>query len=129
MSRLQHLLTLPDNSDITEDIYINERLGTFTIKPMSPAQHSNYQKRCMGKTQKDGTAFDGSKFNLLVVVGQTVDPNLSDADFLSQANCVTAQEFVSKKFLAGEISAIASKIIDKSGFDRDINEDIEEAKN
>lgn len=129
MSKLKDFLSLPDVSAMTEEIYINERLGTFTIKPMTERQCSNYRNRCKGKVNKQGMDFDGGKFNLLIITGQTVDPDFSDAEFLSESGCSTASEFISKKFLAGEIADIAEKITKASGFDSDINEDVEEAKN
>lgn len=129
MGRLQDFVNLPDVSGITKEIYINERLGTFTVKPMTATQHTSYQNRCKGKTTKDGTSFDGGKFNLLISAGQIIEPNFSDAEFLSQLGCATASDFMSRKFLAGEIADIAEKIILISGFGTDINEDIEEAKN
>ena len=65
----------------------------------------------------------------MAVVGQVLEPNFSDADFLAKAGCATAGEFISRKFFAGETQAIADAIIRASGFDRDIAEDIEAAKN
>jgi len=132
MSKLQDFLALPDVTDITEEIYINERLGTFTVKPLTEKQWTNYRNRCKGKINKQGMDFDSGKFNLLIIAGQIVEPNFSDGDFLTKAGCSTASEFITKKFLAGEIADIAEKITKVSGFDpetNDINEDIEEAKN
>jgi len=129
MSRLQDFLALPDVSGITKEIYINERLGIFTVKPMTEKQWEGYRNRCKGKINKQGMVFDSGKFNLLIITGQTTDPNFSDVEFLAEAGCETAKDFISKKFLAGEIADIAEKIIDISGFDSDINEDIEKAKN
>jgi len=129
MSKLVDFLALPDVSDITKDVYINERLGTFKIRPMNGPQYSGYQNRCRGKLSKDGVDFDGGKFNMLIIAGQTVEPNFSNSDFLSKAGCANAADFISKKLLAGEISDIAAKIIKESGFDASINEAIEEAKN
>lgn len=131
MSELHDFLALPDVSDITEEIRINERLGTFTVKPLTESQWTNYRNRCKGKISKQGMDFDSGKFNLLVITGQVVEPNFSDADFLAKAGCNTASEFITKKFLAGEIADIADKITAISGFGSDsdgINEDIAEAK-
>ncbi|KAK9679534.1 Phage XkdN-like tail assembly chaperone protein, TAC [Popillia japonica] len=129
MSRLDEFLALPDVSEERIDIYVNERLGTFKIKPMSNKDWSGYRKQCMGKIKKGGTDFDSERFNTLIIAEQTVEPNFRDAAFLEKAGCNTAREFIERKFLAGEIADIAEKITKESGFDSDINEDIEEAKN
>lgn len=129
MSRLDNFLNLPDVSGVTTDIYINERLGTFTIKPMTNKEWNRYRKQCTGKIKKDGMDFDSEKFNILIVTEQTVEPNFKDAAFLEKVGCNTARDFVERKFLAGEIADISEKINKESGFDSDINEDIEEGKN
>ena len=82
MSMLIDFLALPDVTDITEEVYINDRIGTFTVKPMTAEQHADYQKRCVIKLRKGERDFDTVKFRLLVVTGQTVKPNFSDAEFL-----------------------------------------------
>ena len=82
MSMLIDFLALPDVTDITEEVYINDRIGTFTVKPMTAEQHADYQKRCVIKLRKGERDFDTVKFRLLVVTGQTVKPNFNDAEFL-----------------------------------------------
>lgn len=129
MNDLEMFLSLPDVDSIEEEVFVSERLPKFKIKPMTVEQHKEYQNRCKGKIKKGGMDFDSTKFNLLVVVGQTIYPNFSNAEFLRQANCTSASEFISKKLKSGEIAELASKIISLSGFEDDMNEDIEEAKN
>lgn len=129
MNELEQFLTLPDVTDMQETIHVNDRLGDFTVKPMTSEQFNEYGKRCRSKINKSGMDFDGTKFNLLIVAGQTIKPNFNNAELLQKASCSTASEFIQKKLLPGEISAISSKIQEISGFDTDINEDVEEAKN
>jgi len=129
MSRLEDFLKFQDVETMTEEIYINERLGTFKVKPLTAAKHNEFRNRCLVKNRKGETITDLNKFNLLVITEQTIEPELSKADFLAQANCQSAREFVERKFLSGEIMAIANKILDISGFNIDMEEKIEEAKN
>lgn len=129
MSRLDDFLNLPNVAEQREQIYVNSRLGTVTIKPMTVQEHKSYQDRCKGKINKGGTTFDSSKFNVLIVANQVVDPNLADADFLKKAGYPTAVDFINAKFYSGEVSEIARKVCEISGFDLDPNEEIEEAKN
>jgi len=132
MSKLQDLLSLPDVSEFTEEVYVSERLGTFIVRPMSEKEWSTYRTRSQGKINKRGADFDSSKFNLLIITGHVIEPNLADAEFLSKAKCATVADFVTKKFLAGEVQALSDGIVRASGFDaeeNDINEEIKEVKN
>lgn len=129
MDELKKFLDLPDVSDIVEEVYVSERLGKFKVKAMTANEYGAYQKRAMGKVTKNGTDFDGGKFNLLIAAGQTVYPDFSNAELLKKANCSTATEFISRKLKAGEIAELANKISEISGFDSNINDDVEEAKN
>ena len=126
MGKLIDFLTLPDVSEIVEDIYVSERLGTFKVKPMTQIQFDNLQKRCTdNKTQK----FDGNKFNVNMIINQVIEPNFSDAKFLEKAGVVAPSDFIYKKILPGEIAEISAKLMQLSGFDTEMNEEIEEAKN
>lgn len=129
MSKLDDFLQLPDVDDIIEEIFINERLGSFKIKAMTQDEFADYQKRCRSKITKKGVEFDNNKFNLLLVAGQVVEPDFSNAEFLKKAGCATAVEFLKKKLLSGEIAELSTQIQRVSGFDTNINDDVEEAKN
>ena len=126
---LEQFLALEDVDNIQEEVFVSKRLGKFKVKAMTADEHGEYIKRSRGKINKDGTNFDSTKFNLLVITGQTIMPDFSNAELLRKANCSTAAELVKKKLLAGEIAELANQICKISGFDTDINEDIEEAKN
>ena len=126
---LEDFLALPDVDNIEEEIFVSKRVGKFKVKAMTADEHNEYLKRSKGKMKKDGTTFDSGKFNLLIVAGQTITPDFSNSELLKKAGCSTATEFIKKKLLAGEIAEAAEQIIKISGFDSDINEDIEEAKN
>lgn len=127
---LEDFLNLPDVDNITEEIFVSKRLPKFKVKAMTADEHASYMKRARGgKINKDGVDFDSSKFNLLIVAGQTIYPDFSNAELLKKANCATATDFIKKKLLAGEIAEIANKVCEISGFDNDMNEDVEEAKN
>ena len=129
MNDLEKFLNLPDVTDIEEDVYVSKRLGTFKVRAMTAEEHGEYTKRSQGKMNKNGMNFDTSKFNLLIVAGQTVEPNFNNAELLKKSNCTTATDFIKRKLKAGEIAELAGKICEISGFDTDINEDVEEAKN
>ena len=129
MNDLEMFLTLPDVDTIEKEIKVSNRLGTFKIRAMTSEEFSNYQTRCTRKMNKKGVDIDINKLNTLIVAGQVVAPDFSNAEFLKKAGCSTATEFISKKLLIGEITEISKQVQILSGFDVNINEDIEEAKN
>lgn len=129
MSRLEEFLALPNVTDVVEEIYVNKRLGTFKVKPMTNAQYNEYLARCRGKYTREGVNFDNGKYNLLIVSNHVVDPDFSNADFLAKAGFSNPRDFINAKFKAGEIQDIAEKIAEISGIGGDIEEKIEEAKN
>ena len=128
MNELESFLNLPDVDNIIEEVTL-PRLGTFKVKAISEEEYRNYQNRCKSKVKKNGMDFDTGKFNLLIVAGQVVSPDFNNAEFLKKVGCSTATEFIQRKFKAGEIAELGNQICVISGFDSDINEDIEEAKN
>lgn len=129
MNDLEMFLTLPDVDTIEKEIKVSNRLGTFKIRAMTSEEFSNYQTRCTRKMNKKGIDTDFNKLNTLIVAGQVVAPDFSNAEFLKKVGCSTATEFISKKLLIGEITEISKQVQILSGFDIDMNEDIEEAKN
>ncbi len=128
MNELESFLNLPDVDNIIEEVEL-PRLGKFKVKAMSELEYREYQNKCKSKIKKGGMDFDTAKFNLLIVAGQIVEPNFNSAEFLKKAGISTATEFIQRKFKAGEIAELGNKIVEISGFDTDINEDKEEAKN
>lgn len=129
MNELEAFLSLPDVDNIQEEVFVSERLGKFTVKAMTSKEHSEYMKKSKIKAVKGDIQFDSAKFNLMVVAGQTIKPDFNNAELLKKSNCATAVDFITKKLLAGEIATLAEEICKVSGFDADIRDDIEEAKN
>lgn len=129
MNDLEMFLDLPDVGDIEEEVFVSERLGKFKVKAMTSDEYSEYQKRCQGKMGKKGVDFDAAKFNLLIVAGQTTYPDFSNAELLKKAGCVTSLDFIKRKLKAGEIAELGNQICKISGFDTDMEEEIEDAKN
>lgn len=140
MSLLKDFLL--ENSDvITKEVEVvvsprfkdkDGNLLKFKIRPMSGDEFGKYQKQCTTinfNNKKRETRFDSGKFNLLSIVNHCVDPNFKEADFLKSLGVQTPEDAISKVLLAGEIVELGGQISSISGFDTDINEEIEKAKN
>ena len=129
MNSLEDFLNLPDVEGLETDVFVSKRLGTFTVSALTADEYSSYLKRARKVDKKGKIDFDANLFNLLIIDAKLIKPDFSNAEFLKKAKCSTAKEFISKKLLPGEIQELSDKILEFSGFDKDINEDIDEAKN
>ena len=79
---LEEFLALPDVENEQYTVKI-DRLGELVVKPMTYDQFTNYQNRARIKGNK--TNFDSGKLNLLILAGQIISPNFSNAEFLAKA--------------------------------------------
>ena len=131
MSSLLDFLAENPVENVSERVVISARLANFpfTIKGVSGQQFAEYQKQATKMGGKKKVEFDNKKFNELIVINHTVEPNFRDAEAIKKANCQTPEEFLYRSLLAGEIATLSEKISSLSGFDKDIDEEIEEAKN
>lgn len=129
MSKLDDFLNLSDVSEIKKTIKIN--LGgkelELVIRPITEEEHIDFQRRS-NVFNKNKITFDTGKYSSLILEACIVEPNFQDADFLKKVKCVSASEFINKKFPAGIVSDIAQKIQELSGFES-YNVEIENAKN
>lgn len=136
MSELMDFLLENPVDGITEEIIVSTRLAKFpfTISAMTGENFSEYQKAAtvigqVGQRKGKKVDFNSKKFNELVVLNHTLTPNFRDAEAIRKAGVLSPEAFMYKVLLAGEIAELASKISTLSGFDSDVEETIEEAKN
>ena len=131
MSTLLQFLIENPVDDLTAEVIVSNRLAKypFKIRAMTGPEFSEYQKLAtkIGKNKK--VEFNSKTFNEMVVLNHTVEPNFRDADTLKKAGCTSPEQFLYKSLLAGEISELAQQISSLSGFDKDMEDTVEEAKN
>lgn len=140
MSLLKDFLI--ENANITDkeiDVSVSKRFKgkdgkplKFKIKPVSGEQFSDYQKRCSSiefSNRKRTMQLDSGKFNNMIIINHCVDPDFKDAELIKSVGVQTAEQALQKLLLAGEIVELSQQISAISGFDEDINEEIDNAKN
>lgn len=126
---LLEFLTENPVDDLKQDVVVSSRMPTsFTIKAMTTKEYKEYQARCTIK-RKGNVTVDTPGMELLMVINHTTNPNFSNAEAIKKAGCITPVEFVQKVLKPGEFDTLVAEIIKLSGFDSDINKDIETAKN
>lgn len=132
MNALQQFLTKNSVDNLTEEITLGGRLKDFKfkIKAMTGNQYNDYQTLCIeNPNSAKKRRFNTKKFNELIVVNCVIEPNFKDADWMKELGVPDATSAMYKTLLAGEITMLAEAALRLSGFDRDLDEEMEEAKN
>ncbi|MBN2980112.1 phage tail assembly chaperone [Cohnella algarum] len=134
-SSLQDFLNANPVDNLTEEVVVSPRFKDqdgnplkFRIKAMTNKVFDDLRKR---HTRVKGrkSEFDAGAFNLSVVIGHTLEPSFKDAASLQKLGCDTPEEYVERVLLAGEVTTLVNEIQKLSGFDIDMADLVEEAKN
>ncbi|BDU83499.1 phage tail assembly chaperone [Clostridium perfringens] len=135
MSKLMDFLINNTIENLTEEVVISDRFKVdgeilkFKIKAVTPDEFSDLQKQCTKIGKKGKMNFDSKMFNEQLIVNYTVEPNFKDAEAIKKAGCITPEQLLNKTLLAGEVATLVEQISTLSGFDKDLEELREEAKN
>lgn len=106
-----------------------EIVGEFKITAIDSKQWARYQEQTTKIKKGNKHEFDQVKFNELVVLNHTVEPDFKNAEKIKQAGCTTPEQYLNKKLLIGEIVELSRNIVELSGFSNDLDELKEEIKN
>jgi hypothetical protein len=135
MSKLQDFLNDSSIEEMVEEVVVSERFKDkdgnylkFKIANIPMDEYKGIQKLCT-KTSKKGTEFDSVAFSEKIVIKGTLDPNFKDAESIKKKGCITPEAYLKKVLKTGEIIKLSEKILVLSGFEDNIEELIEEAKN
>lgn len=116
----------------TATVFI-ERMGIpLTLKGLSEKEISKIRKECTYNRKSRGgkseDKLDGNEFDAGLIVAATTNFNWNDSKLLDSAKASDGKQFIRKKLLAGEISALTDKILELSGFNNEL-EEMEDIKN
>lgn len=135
MALTDFLLANPVDN-ITEEVVISKRLKDeegnlfkFKIKPMLQEEYLAYQEQCTTAKKNGKIDFNTRKFNQLLILNHTIEPNFRDASLIQSANCRTPEQLLNKSLLAGEIQMLAEQIRLISGFEDSLDDLVEDVKN
>lgn len=133
---LQDFLNAHPVDNLTEEVVVSPRfkdkegnLLKFKIKAMTSREFDEIRKSSTEIRKNRKVEFDAQKFNLKMVINHTVSPDFKHAESLKKLGCSTPEEYVERVLLAGEVTALAAKIQELSGFDVDMETLVDEAKN
>lgn len=136
--RLQEFLN-STLANLEEEVAISKRLVDpetkelykFKIRTLTDREYEDArtQATTLPKKKKDNVKFNNSLFNEKVILAGTIYPNFKDAESIKAVGCMTPEDYLHKVLLPGEISDLANAITKLSGFDNDMEDLIENAKN
>ena len=132
MNALQQFLLQSNVDNLTKVINLGGRMKDHpvTIKALNGNQYNTFQQVCIENPNSPKKRnFNTKKFHELICVECLVEPNLKDAEFIQAAGVPDSARLLYKCFLAGEIASIAENVLKLSGFDADVEEEMEEVKN
>lgn len=140
MSDLSIFFAQNVSGDIVEDHVVSERFKDKDGKPVpwqirsltqaeSEAIRKSATKYNKGKNGMRMPEIDSDEYLAKLAVSCVVFPNLKDAELQKSYGILGAEALLRKMLLPGEYTSLLEKVQELNGFDRDINEDIEEIKN
>lgn len=131
MSSLQDFLLENLDENATEQVVLSARLkdSPFTIRPMSSKEFNAYSMAATTFKKGKKVNFNSEVFSNQVIINHTIEPNFKDAEFVKKAGCITPEQLLNKVLRAGEMSELAQRISAFSGFESEMDDLVDEAKN
>jgi len=133
---LQDFLNANPIDNLTEDVTVSPRFKDtegnvlkFRIKAMTNQDFDDIRKACTQVRKGRKVEFDAQKFNLQAVINHTINPDFKNAESIKALGCHSAEDYVQRVLLAGEVATLSAKIQELSGFDVGMEDLVEEAKN
>ncbi|MDR6883795.1 phage tail assembly chaperone [Bacillus sp. 3255] len=126
-------------TESTEDVIVSERFKDKEGNPVPWVLHSiteeendAIRKSATKRTRVKGqviTEVDQTEYIAKLAVASVSFPNLKDAELQKSYGVLGAEVLIKKMLLSGEYAQLLLKVQEINGFDQDINELVEEAKN
>lgn len=136
MNALQQFLLNSNVKDLKKVINLGGRLADYpiTIRALDGDKYNTFQQMCIeNPNSAKKRRFNSKKFHELICIECLAEPSMKDAEFLQMARqqkgVADSTQLLYHCFLAGEIATIAEQALRLSGFDRDVEEEMDEVKN
>ena len=101
----------------------------FVIRPLTQQENEEFIRKHTKRDKKGNEVFDRINYNRELTATAVVAPDLNNADLQKRWGTLGAPKTLAKMLYVGEFATLMQAALDLSGLDKDINEDIEEAKN
>lgn len=127
-------------TDTVEDFVVSERFQdeegrpiSWKLRSMAEAENEACRKAATRKVKgRNGVhtqETDTNEYVAKLAVASVVFPNLKDAELQQSYGAMGAETLLRKMLLPGEYAILVQKVQEMNGFDRDMNELVDEVKN
>ena len=113
---------IEDKKDKQIEIEVPET-GTFLFRVPNMIDYEDSE--AYGKNRKQS----GHESNKYLIQTCCLEPKLKDSELLEAYGVKNSVDLVSKIFMVGEITSIATTLVEKAGFDKEAYKVVEKAKN
>jgi hypothetical protein len=101
----------------------------FIIRPITQEENKYLIKKYTKKDKKGADTFDRAEYVQAMTASAVVFPDLANAELQKAYGVLGESTLLQKMLYVGEYAELAQAVQEISGLDKNINEDIEEAKN
>jgi hypothetical protein len=101
----------------------------FIIRPITQEENKYLIKKFSKRDKKGADTFDRAEYVQAMTASAVVFPDLTNAELQKEYGVLGESALLQKMLYVGEYATLAQAIQEISGLDKNINEDIEEAKN
>jgi hypothetical protein len=101
----------------------------FVIRPITEEENKQLIKAYTKPDKKGNDVFDRTEYVHGMVAKAVVSPDLMNAELQSAYGVMGESKLLQKMLYIGEFAALSAAVQEISGLDKDINEEIDEAKN
>lgn len=101
----------------------------FEIRPISQDENELLMKKHTKRDKKGNESFNRMEYIAELTANAVISPDLTNAELQKHYGVLGASSLLKKMLLVGEYVALTEEVQKLSGLDKDINDEVEEAKN
>lgn len=114
---------------VSERFKENGKVVPFIIRPLTQDENEELIRKHTKRDKKGNEIFDRVAYSREMAAAAVVEPDLNNAETQKAYGVLGASKVLNKMLYVGEYATLMEAVQELSGLDKDINEDIEEAKN
>ncbi len=115
---------------VSERFKENGKPVPFVIRPITQQENDEIIRKHTKRNKKTGEeTFDRVGYVREATAAAVVEPDLENAELQKAYGVLGAAKTLSSMLYAGEFATLSEAVQELSGFDMDINDEIDEAKN
>lgn len=114
---------------VSERFKENGKPVPFVIRPITQQENDGLLRKYTKKDKKGNEYFDKVSYNQNLVAAAVVEPDLENSELQRAYGTLGADKTLVAMLYVGEFATLMEAVQGLSGLDKDINDDIEEAKN